>query len=125
MANVVSKRAKKTVGYDELIDIEPVVAIVKDLVTRNIERMSILSSMKTLLIFFLILRKLEKLVSLCFLLKLVVIATMVYVILVLVLVLFLMSFTGKLCMRLVLVSLRTLMWLFTLITRKPFALLVL
>src|SRR3954471_3882627 len=37
MANVVSKRANKTVGSNELIDIEPVVAIVKDLVTRNIE----------------------------------------------------------------------------------------
>src|SRR4051812_40198242 len=37
MANVVSKSAKKMVGSNELIDIEPVVAIVKDLVTRNIE----------------------------------------------------------------------------------------
>src|SRR3954470_18689107 len=34
---MVSKSTKKTVGSDELIDIEPVVAIVKDLVTRNIE----------------------------------------------------------------------------------------
>src|SRR3954467_9987580 len=37
MANVVSKSAKKIVGSDELIYIEPVVAIVKDLVTKNIE----------------------------------------------------------------------------------------
>src|SRR4051812_20258994 len=37
IANVVSKSSKKTMGSDELIDIEPVVAIVKDLVTRNIE----------------------------------------------------------------------------------------
>src|SRR3954470_8578865 len=34
---MVSKSTKKTVGSDELIDIEPMVAIVKDLVTRNIE----------------------------------------------------------------------------------------
>src|SRR3954471_20938899 len=37
LANVVSKSAKKTIGSNELIDIEPVVAIMKDLVTRNIE----------------------------------------------------------------------------------------
>src|SRR3954469_18015986 len=37
LAKVVSKSAKKTVGSNELIDIEPLVAIVKDLVTRNIE----------------------------------------------------------------------------------------
>src|SRR3954464_13092612 len=37
IANVVSKSAKKVVELDELIDIEPVVAIVKYLVTRNIE----------------------------------------------------------------------------------------
>src|SRR3954471_16426375 len=84
-------------------------------------RMSTLSSVKTLLVLSLILVRLEKLVFLCFLLKLVIIAIMVYVILVLVLVLFLMSFTGKLCMKLVLVSLRTLMWLFTLQIRKPYA----
>src|SRR3954462_7836265 len=76
--------------------------------------MSTLSYVKTLLILSLILEKLEKLVSLCFLLELVIIVIMVYVIFVLGLVLFLMSFTWKLCMKLVLVSFRTLMWLFTL-----------
>src|SRR3954462_7593892 len=86
--------------------------------------MSIFSSVKMLLILSLILVRLEKLVFLRFLLKLVIIDIMVYVILVLVLVLFLMSFIGKLCMKLVLVSLRTLMWLFTLLIRKPFALFV-
>src|SRR4051812_18381741 len=77
--------------------------------------MSTLSSVKTLLILSLIQVRLEKLVFLCFLLKLVIIDTMVYVILVLVLVPFLMSFIGKLCMKLVLVNLRTLMSLFTLL----------
>src|SRR3954467_12959902 len=37
IANVVSKSAKKTVEPDELIDIEHAVAIVEDLITRNIE----------------------------------------------------------------------------------------
>src|SRR3954464_13595527 len=37
IANVVSKSAKKIVEPDEKINIELVVAIVKDLVTRNIE----------------------------------------------------------------------------------------
>src|SRR3954464_4635989 len=36
IANVITKSAKKTVELDEQINIEPVVAIVKDLVTKNI-----------------------------------------------------------------------------------------
>src|SRR3954464_5896091 len=37
IANVVSKSTKKAVEPDEQINIEPVVAIVKDLVTKNVE----------------------------------------------------------------------------------------
>ena len=44
----------------------------------------------------------------------------IYVILVLVLVLFLMSFRRKLCMKLVLVKWRTLMWLYTLLIERQY-----
>ena len=44
---------------------------------------------------------------------------MVYVILVQVRVLFLMIFTKKLCMKLVLVNLKKLMWLFSSLIEKP------
>ena len=114
------KEQKKTIGSDELIDIEPVVAIVKDLVTRNIEDEHIVFCEDASNIISHPSKARKASVPMLSL-KIGIIATMVYVILVLVLVLFLMSFTGKLCMRLVLVSLRTLMRLFTLLTRIPFA----
>ena len=37
IANVVSKSTKKTVEPDEQITVEPTVAIVKDLITKNLE----------------------------------------------------------------------------------------
>src|SRR5215204_4028321 len=75
-------------------------------------RMVILFSVKMLLILFHILISLRKLVFLCYLLELEIIVIMVYVILVQALVLFLMSFTRRLCTKLVLVNLKILMWLF-------------
>ncbi|KAK1697384.1 hypothetical protein QYE76_014081 [Lolium multiflorum] len=78
-----------------------------------------------LLILFHILINLNKLVFLCYLLELVIIAIMVYVILVQVLVLFLMSFTRRLCTKLILVNLKILMWLFSWLIEKLFLQLVL
>src|SRR5215203_6854633 len=88
-------------------------------------RMVILFSVKMLLILFHILIILSKLVFLCYLLELVIIAIMVYVILVQVLVLFLMSFTRRLCTKLILVNLKILMWLFSWLIEKLFLQLVL
>ena len=81
MASVVNKSEKKAIEPDEQIKIEPAVAIVNDLVTKMLE-MSILYFVRMLLMLFLILKVQGKLVFLCYLLKLVIIAIMDYVILV-------------------------------------------
>src|SRR5215218_5267721 len=75
-------------------------------------KMVILFFVKMLLILFRILISLRKPVFLCSLFELVIIAIMVYATLVQVLVPFLMSSTRKSCMKLVLVNLKILMWLF-------------
>ena len=111
ITSVVNKSAKKPIEPEEQINVEPAVAIVKDLVTENVEVVTSFS-VKMLLILFHILVSLGKPVFLCSLLGLMIIVIMVYAILVQVLVPFLMSFTGKSCMKLVLVNLKILMWLF-------------
>ncbi|KAK1614580.1 hypothetical protein QYE76_020097 [Lolium multiflorum] len=124
ISSAVNKSEKKPKEPEEQIKIEPAVAIVKDLVT-EMWRMVILFSVKMLLILFHILINPNKLVFLCYLLELVIIAIMVYVILVQVLVLFLMNFTRRLCTKLVLVNLKILMWLFIWLIEKLFLQLVL
>src|SRR4051812_33920817 len=113
MVNVVSKSAKKTVGSDELIDIEHVVAIVKDLVTRNIEDEHIVfcEDATNIISHPSKARKASVLVlsikigDHCYygLYDIGASSSAIPY-----------ELTGKLCMRLVLVSFKTLMWLFTL-----------
>jgi hypothetical protein len=90
LTSVLKKGAKKALEPDEQITVNSPVAIVKDLVTKNVEDGHIIFCEDVLTLFH-ILVDLGKQVFLCFLSGLVIIAIMVYATLVQVQVLFLMS----------------------------------
>jgi hypothetical protein len=117
LTSVINKSAKKAIEPNEQITVKPAVAIVKDLVTKNVEDGHIIfcedasntfshpSRYRKTSVHVLSVR----IVDHCYY----GLSTLVQV-----RVLFLMSFIEKSCMKLVLVNLKILMWLFSSLTEK-------